>query len=87
MFMYTTIVYNVWFSTVPEDSTDSLSIENAREIRRNFSIALRNYIRGNALKITILKQMTVILVSIYLFVGIKKSTIIQIFLEYYLGRR
>ena len=85
--MYTTIVDNVWFSAVPEDSTDSLSIENAREIRRNFSIALRNYIRGNALKITILKQMTVILVSIYLFVGIKKSTIIQIFLEYYLGRR
>ena len=63
--MYINFVYSVCFSAVPEDSADSLSIENAMETRQNFSFALRNYIRGNALKITILKQMTIILVNIF----------------------
>ncbi len=45
-----------------QGSSEEADIHRAKEIQRNFTVMLRNYIRGNALKQTILQQMTEILV-------------------------
>ncbi len=45
-----------------QGSSEDADIERAMEIQKKFTVMLRNYIRGNALKQTILQQMTEILV-------------------------
>ena len=60
-------IYGISFHacTVPEQgSSDKADIERAKEVQENFISMLRNYIRGNALKQTILQQMTAIWVCV-----------------------
>ena len=49
--------------TAPDQgSSEDADIDRAMEIQKKFTVMLRNYIHGNALKQTILQQMTEILV-------------------------
>lgn len=68
--MFIALVY-MWHAVPEEDSSEE--IEQATEIRKKFTVELRNYIRGNALKQTILHQMTEILVGTSLYMCLQKA--------------
>ncbi len=62
-----TIIYGIPFHacTVPEQGcSDKADIERAKKVQERFITMLRNYIRRNALKQTILQQMTAIWVCV-----------------------